>query len=322
VPLAAGGSISVLAALAVLVLLARNAGLALAALRLPAAIGSNDWGALNASGPWYQLGQVLWLMNPFTTAMAVLGAAAIALGPPRARLFGTLPPGACAPASLVLLLTLGFVAASAFGPNLEYLRIMAPANPSYCLLAAIGVRYLLLESESWLRGKAYPALLALLPLVFVLTSLRDYSLYVDVVVRSGMQDLAVRWLLDGIERRNEARPAPEAERNGAVAVVALTASSRGAPESAARQLERSLQYCQKQEFAECVSAAQSAVRIDPQMADAWNNAAIGYAGLRLWDDAARCASEALRLRPDFQLARNNLAWVMAEKAKLAPALQP
>jgi Flp pilus assembly protein TadD len=64
-----------------------------------------------------------------------------------------------------------------------------------------------------------------------------------------------------------------------------------------------------------VRAAKAALQRDPQLAEAWNNAAAGYAGLRLWDDAARHASQALKLRPDFQLARNNLAWITEERAK-------
>jgi hypothetical protein len=35
-----------------------------------------------------------------------------------------------------------------------------------------------------------------------------------------------------------------------------------------------------------------------------------------WDDAIRAAREAIRLKPDFQLAKNNLAWAESEKRKL------
>jgi len=33
------------------------------------------------------------------------------------------------------------------------------------------------------------------------------------------------------------------------------------------------------------------------------------------DDAILNAQQALRIRPDFQLAKNNLAWALAEKKK-------
>jgi tetratricopeptide (TPR) repeat protein len=278
-------------------------------------LGSNDWGALNASGPWYRFGLLLWLMSPFTASMALLGAFAWAKRFEPAQAFSGLMPGARTRAGLALLLTLGFAGASAFGPNLQYLRIMAPANPSNCLLAAFGVRYLVTASEDWLRGKAYPWLLASLPVVFVLASFRDYALYRDVVVRSGMQDLTVPWLLAGIERR-------EAHALAASAAAAPAAARGVAAETASDHLGRSLQHCRREEFAECVSAAQAALRLDPKLAEAWNNAAIGYAGLQLWDDAAHSALQAVRLRPDFQLAKNNLAWVTEEKAKRTAALEP
>jgi len=33
----------------------------------------------------------------------------------------------------------------------------------------------------------------------------------------------------------------------------------------------------------------------------------------LWDPAIQASQQALRLKPDFQLARNNLAWAMSQK---------
>ena len=33
----------------------------------------------------------------------------------------------------------------------------------------------------------------------------------------------------------------------------------------------------------------------------------------MWDDGIRAAEEAVRLKPDFQLAKNNLAWAQSQK---------
>lgn len=48
------------------------------------------------------------------------------------------------------------------------------------------------------------------------------------------------------------------------------------------------------------------------------NLAAGLASLGRWDEAIAAAREALRLRPDFPLARNNLAWAEREKEQQPP----
>jgi hypothetical protein len=37
-----------------------------------------------------------------------------------------------------------------------------------------------------------------------------------------------------------------------------------------------------------------------------------------WDKGIHAAEEAIRLKPDLQLARNNLAWAQAQQAKQKP----
>ena len=46
----------------------------------------------------------------------------------------------------------------------------------------------------------------------------------------------------------------------------------------------------------------------PDCAEAYNNIAASYESLAMWGEAVEAARKALRVRPDFQLARNNLAW--------------
>ena len=86
---------------------------------------------------------------------------------------------------------------------------------------------------------------------------------------------------------------------------------------AAVLLNTSLQHYQAQRFTECLDTALKAVTLNPKSAPALNNAAICAGNLQLWDEAIRHAREAIRLDPDFQLAKNNLAWVQQEKVKAA-----
>jgi hypothetical protein len=321
--LGAGGLLTGLLAFGVLAWLAGDVRHAIDGVWHGVSLGSNDWGAQNAAGPWYQFPRLLALIGPVTTAMAVLGALVLTFVPRTAHVLQGLAPNASRFAGLGLLLVLAFVAACSFGPDLQYLRMMAPAHAPFCLLAALGVRSVLLESEDWLRGHAYPLVLALLPVGLALASRLDYTLYRDVIVRSGMQDMTASSILESANRRD--RPVIEHARNALEqsptpppASTPTAGNATPSPVQAESHLNRSVRHCQRQEFAECVNAARAAVKDDPLLPEAWNNAAAGYAGLGLWDDAIRSATQALKLRPDFQLAKNNLAWANQQRARRAP----
>jgi tetratricopeptide (TPR) repeat protein len=80
-------------------------------------------------------------------------------------------------------------------------------------------------------------------------------------------------------------------------------------------LETSLALHQAGQFEEALKAAREALRLRPDYAEAWNNIAAANEGLGRWDDAIAAATQAIRLKPDFQLARNNLAWSLQQKQK-------
>jgi hypothetical protein len=230
---ALGSVASLLAAFGVLALLSGNASLVLDGWLhvFGNGLGSNEWGALHASGPWYQFVTLLWVLAPFTAAMAALGGLGAALLPPTAPAFQGLVPGARSRARLLLLGTSAFIAACALGPNLQYLRIMAPANPAYCLLAALGVRGLLVLSDQWGRGRAYPVLLLALPAALALGWVRNYGLYRDVVVASGMQDMTARWVLDGARKREARTLGSEARALAPLAPMSAAPKPAAAPVS-------------------------------------------------------------------------------------------
>jgi tetratricopeptide (TPR) repeat protein len=69
------------------------------------------------------------------------------------------------------------------------------------------------------------------------------------------------------------------------------------------------------EYEKSIDDAKEALRLRPGYAEAYNNIAFGYASLGKWDEAIGAAEETVRLKPDFQLAKNNLAWARTEKAK-------
>jgi tetratricopeptide (TPR) repeat protein len=80
-------------------------------------------------------------------------------------------------------------------------------------------------------------------------------------------------------------------------------------------LAASLAYFQAGRFADCVSAAKEALKLRPDYAEAWNNVGACSNSLSQWDAGIEACNRAIQLKPDFQLARNNLAWAEKEKAK-------
>jgi tetratricopeptide (TPR) repeat protein len=83
--------------------------------------------------------------------------------------------------------------------------------------------------------------------------------------------------------------------------------------TAEQWLNLSFYAYQHQRYLESIAAAQTAVKLKPDYADAYNNIAAAYSALHLWDFAIAAAQEALRIRPDYQLARNNLNWALEQK---------
>jgi tetratricopeptide (TPR) repeat protein len=76
----------------------------------------------------------------------------------------------------------------------------------------------------------------------------------------------------------------------------------------------SLLYNQTGRYEDCIRAAREALRLRPNYAEAYNNIAAGNESLGRWDEAIAAAAEAIRLKPDFQLARNNLSYAIAQRA--------
>ncbi len=88
---------------------------------------------------------------------------------------------------------------------------------------------------------------------------------------------------------------------------------QAAAHTASVYVNLSLVLSQAGEYRRSIEAARRAVALDPQSAEGWNNIAAGNEALHRWDEAVAAAQKAIALRPDFQLARNNLAWSLAQQ---------
>jgi tetratricopeptide (TPR) repeat protein len=83
--------------------------------------------------------------------------------------------------------------------------------------------------------------------------------------------------------------------------------------NASQWLNLSRNLYQDKKYLESIGAATTALRLKPDYAEAYNNIGAAYAALRLWDAAILADQQAIQLEPGMQLARNNLAWALAQK---------
>ena len=90
---------------------------------------------------------------------------------------------------------------------------------------------------------------------------------------------------------------------------------RPVPPSVAGYVDLSQMLHGQGRYEESIAAAKKALLISDRSAEAWNNIAADDEGLHRWDEAMAAARRAIAIRPDFQLARKNLAWAAQQKAE-------
>jgi tetratricopeptide (TPR) repeat protein len=81
-------------------------------------------------------------------------------------------------------------------------------------------------------------------------------------------------------------------------------------------IEQSRQALSAAQPERALSVLREAERVDPKNASIQNNLCVAFMGLGKHDEAIAACNAAIGLQPDFQLARNNLAWAQQERAKV------
>jgi tetratricopeptide (TPR) repeat protein len=78
-------------------------------------------------------------------------------------------------------------------------------------------------------------------------------------------------------------------------------------ETAGNYLNMSLIHYRAGRFPDCIAAATEALKLRPRYPEAYNNMAAAYRGMEQWDQAVEAAKQALRIKPNFEKAQMNLA---------------
>ncbi len=89
----------------------------------------------------------------------------------------------------------------------------------------------------------------------------------------------------------------------------------------ADDLAASARLVQQNHYAEAIEAANRYLRRDPRSVQAYVNLGFALARLGRWDDAMTATQHALLIQPDFQLAWNNLRWILASRGEAKPTAE-
>jgi hypothetical protein len=271
----------------------------------------NEYMQAFAQGPWYRYLVDFLVLSPWSFLLAVCGAAFVAIGRGDRRLSVWL-------ALCVYLLS---VYAWMYKDARYLLLLIVPVSMLAAAALAQISRTVLAFGETRIepgvrRRRAEIGMRAAILGIVVLLVASHLAAFRHFFVVAGIYDPMTYNLLRADRMLPDAQP--RAAVPAANASVSLDAARHRWLEQPTAESARTLsyEYCAAGAYLECRWASQEAITLAPGDAGAYNNLCIALGGLRQWTQAAAACREALRLKSDFQLARNNLAWVEAEAAKL------
>jgi Flp pilus assembly protein TadD len=140
-----------------------------------------------------------------------------------------------------------------------------------------------------------------------------YSYYAAFLRRQGREQEAREWVGRGLAL-SPSHLGLKAILEAPAPTAAATAPTAPTPESV---LETSLVLYRLGKFDESLAAARRAVELRPDWDLAWNNVCAALIRLRRLDEAIAAGEKAVLLNPGNELARNNLKWARDEKARTA-----
>jgi len=87
------------------------------------------------------------------------------------------------------------------------------------------------------------------------------------------------------------------------------------PVTAGDYLNQSLDFYNQGKYDKCIEASNQALKLKPDYADAWNNIGAAYIKLTKWDKAIDACKKALAINPSHTLANNNLKYAESQLKK-------
>ena len=176
------------------------------------------------------------------------------------------------------------------------------------LIAGFPIGYLLTVCWSRLAPAGRSVAVCAVVVALALACITDYTRFQHIFVQYQLDDPAitrvVSYALAAGSGLDKAPMEAFARQEGPPAKF-FAPRTESTPEG---QLSRSQTLYDQRLFGEAIEAAREALRLRPGYAEAWNNIGAAYNETGQYDKAVAACEEALRLRPDYELARNNLRY--------------
>ena len=77
----------------------------------------------------------------------------------------------------------------------------------------------------------------------------------------------------------------------------------------------SIAYYEAEKYLECIEACREAIKLKPNYALAYNNICSAYNELKMYDNAIEACNKAISIQPNYELAKNNLNLAKSRKGK-------
>lgn len=100
------------------------------------------------------------------------------------------------------------------------------------------------------------------------------------------------------------------ERNESVYRTAAEAKANPTPE---KFLQVSTMYFNGLKYDDCIEFAKMAIKLRPNFPEAYNNICAAYSKMQNWSEAEKACQEALKLRPGFETVQTNLKYIQQQR---------
>jgi tetratricopeptide (TPR) repeat protein len=278
------------------------------------ALSWNQYNHLYQRGPWYSFPLGLWVLSPVTTLLCGLGIGQVILrGKSFTQVLGLDPRQSRVAWALALFVVVVLTAAT-LPQDFKCLRFVAVIQGPLYLIDGLLIRYLLIAGRSRLAPAAWYVAVCAVAASVALVCLTDHARFRRIFVQYQLDDLAIVRVVNYAfaAGSHQAKVPTETVVRQDTPPDKDAGSQIGS--SSEYLLSRSLGLYNQGLYSEAIAAAREALRLRPNYAEAWNNIGAAYNQLARYREAEAACEQALRFKPDFDLARNNLQYAR-ERAK-------